>query len=199
MPVGFYGTLLDLPTQCKTIPAIIPAIENRAQFLRAFDTPQVGAVLLRHCNLFELAGLLERAHQRKIATYVNVDSIDGIHADNAGLRYLAERLFITGVVSNHARVLSAGKGFGLETIQRIFALDSTGLEATLQSVDTTYVDLLDISPGLVVPHIMPQLRVLLPRPFIASGLIQTSEQIQAILHAGACGVVVARNDLWTYN
>jgi len=194
MPVGFYGLLLDLPMQCKTI----PAIENRAQLLRAFDMPQIRAVLLRHCNLFELAGLLERAESRKIATYVNVDSIDGIHADNAGLRYLAERLSVTGVVSNSPRVLSVAKGFGLETIQRIFALDSTGLEATLESVDTTYVDLLDISPALVVPHIMPQLRLLLPQPFIASGLIQTSEQIQAILHAGACGVVVARHDLWTY-
>ena len=194
MPVGFYGFLLDLPTQCKTI----PAIENRAQLLRAFDIPQIRAVLLRHCNLFELAGLLERAYQRKIATYVNVDSIDGIHADNAGLRYLAERLSVTGVVSNSPRVLSVAKGFGLETIQRIFALDSTGLEATLESVDTTFVDLLDISPALVIPHIMPQLRVLLPQPFIASGLIQTSEQIQAILQAGARGVVVARNDLWTY-
>src|SRR5947209_18915020 len=195
MPVGFYGSLLDLPTQCKAI----PAIENRAQLLRAFDTPQISAVLLRHCNLFELAGLLERAHQRKIATYWNIDWIDGIHADNAGLRYLAEHLSITGVVSNHPRVLSVGKGFGLETIQRIFALDSTGLEATLESVDATYVDLLDISPALVVPHIMPQLRMLLSRPFIASGLIQTSEQIQAILRAGARGVVVARNDLWTYS
>jgi glycerol uptake operon antiterminator len=194
MPVGFYGLLLDLPTQCKTI----PAIENRAQLLRAFDMPQIRAVLLRHCNLFELAGLLERAYQHKIATYVHVDSINGIHADNAGLRYLAERLSVTGVVSNSPRVLSVAKGFGLETIQRIFALDSTGLEATLESVDTTYVDLLDISPALVVPHIMPQLRVLLPQPFIASGLIQTSEQIQAILHAGARGVVVARHDLWTY-
>ncbi len=194
MPVGFYGFLLDLPTQCKTI----PAIENRAQLLRAFDIPQIRAVLLRHCNLFELAGLLERAYQRKIATYVNVDSIDGIHPDNAGLRYLAQRLSVTGVVSNSPRVLSVAKGFGLETIQRIFALDSTGLEATLESVDITYVDLLDISPALVIPHIMPQLRVLLPRPFIASGLIQTSEQIQAILQAGARGIVVARNDLWIY-
>ena len=194
MPVGFCGSLLDLPTQCKAI----PAIENRAQLLRAFDTPQIGAVLLRHCNLFELAGLLERAYQRKIATYVNIDSIDGIHADSAGLRYLAERLSVTGVVSNHPRVLSIGKGFGLETIQRVFALDSTGLEAALESVDTASVDLLDISPALVVPHIMPQLRVLLSRPFIASGFIHTSEQIQAILRAGAQGVVVARNDLWIY-
>jgi glycerol uptake operon antiterminator len=195
MPVGFSESLLNLPTQCKTI----PAIENRAQLLRAFDTAQISAVLLRHCNLFELAGLLERAYRHKIATYVNVDSIDGIHADNAGLRYLAERLAVTGVLSNSPRVLSIAKGFGLETIQRIFALDSTGLEATLESVDVTYVDLLDISPALVVPHIMPQLRLLLPRPFIASGLIQTAEHIQTILSAGACGVVVARIDLWAHH
>jgi glycerol uptake operon antiterminator len=194
MTVGLYGSLLDLSTQCKTI----PAIESRAQLLRAFDTPQVTAVLLRHCNLFELAGLLERARQHKLATYVNIDSIDGIHPDSAGLRYLAQRLCITGVVSNHPRVLAIGKGFGLETIQRIFALDSTGLEAALESVDPPCIDLLDISPALVVPYIMAQFRALLPKPFIASGLIQTTEQVSTLLRAGARSVVVARNDLWTY-
>jgi len=191
MPVGLRGSLLDLPTQCKRI----PAIESRAQLLRAFDMQHISAVLLRHCNLFELAGLLERAHRRDIATYVNIDSIDGIHADSAGLRYLTDRLYVTGIVSNSSRTLLIAKESGLETIQRIFALDSTGLEAACDSVDPASVDLLDISPALVIPHIMPQLR--LPRPFIASGLISTSEQIQAILRAGALGVVVARSELWT--
>jgi glycerol uptake operon antiterminator len=185
-------SLLNLLAQCKTI----PVVENRMQLGLALDKSRVSVILLRHCSLFELEPLLERAHRSGLSVYVNVDHIDGINPDAAGLRYLAEHFHAVGIVSNHPRILSLGKSFGLETIQRIFVADSTGLEAALESVDTQYIDLFDISPALVVPYIGPHLVASLPLPFIASGLISTSQQVQAILHAGAVGVAVARTELW---
>jgi glycerol uptake operon antiterminator len=192
MHVGSRGFLLNLPVQSKAI----PVVESRAQFIHALGTTSVRAVLLRHCSLFELEDALALARQRDVATYVSVDSIDGIHPDASGLRYLANHMRVSGIVSNHPRVLAQGKHFELETIQRIFALDSTGLETALESVDPEYVDLLDISPALVVPHIQLHLQLSLPLPFIASGLVHTLEQMEAILRAGALGVVVTRNELW---
>jgi glycerol uptake operon antiterminator len=180
--------LLDLSAQGKTI----PVIESRLQFAHAFDTPNVRAVILRHCNLFEFAALLERAHRRGLSVYVNIDHIEGVHADAAGLRYLVEHLHVAGIISNNPRTLSVGKQCGLETIQRIFAADSTGLEAAIESVDTRYVDLLDIAPALVIPYVVPYLETPLPLPFIASGLIYTPQQVQAVLRAGALGVTVTR-------
>ncbi|HAE83210.1 MAG TPA: glycerol-3-phosphate responsive antiterminator, partial [Ktedonobacter sp.] len=88
------------------------------------------------------------------------------------------------------------KSFGLETIQRVFAADSTGLEMALESVDTQFVDILDISPGLVTPYITTQITKPFPLPFIASGLIQTPQQVQAVLRSGAIGVAVSRPELW---
>jgi glycerol uptake operon antiterminator len=92
--------------------------------------------------------------------------------------------------------LSLGKSFGLETIQRIFAVDSTGLEMALETVDKAYIDVLDVSPALVIPYIVPSLTMLLPLPFIASGLISTPQQVQSILRAGASAVAVTRPELW---
>ncbi len=191
MPVGSCESLLTLSTQCK----MIPLIENRTQLARVLDTRSIKAIFLRHCNLFELAGTLEHIQKRKIAVYVGIDHIDGIHADNAGLQYLAHTLRIQGIISSHPRTLALAKTLGLETIQRIFALDSTGMETALESVDSASVDLLDISPALVIPHITTKLQGL--RPFIASGLIQTTQQMHTVLHAGAISVVVARDELWT--
>src|SRR5436853_6615678 len=178
--------LLSITSQCK----IIPIIESRVQFTQVFDSKHVNSVLLRHCNLFDFTTLLTEAQKRSLSVYVNIDHIDGIHADAAGLRYLAEYLQVSGIISNHPRILSQGKNFGLETIQRIFAVDSTGLEMALESVDTHCVDLLDISPALVVPYVIPSLTPPLPLPFIASGLVQTPQQLEAVLHAGAAGVAV---------
>jgi glycerol uptake operon antiterminator len=146
--------------------------------------------------LFEFATLLERAHRNELSIYVNIDHIEGIHADSAGLHFLADRFHVAGVISNNPRVLSLGKQFGLETIQRIFAVDSTGVEAALESIDTQHVDLLDISPALVVPYLVPHLETPLPLPFIASGLVHTSQQVQAVLRAGALAVTVTRSELW---
>lgn len=185
-------SLLNISSQCKTI----PIVENRVHFTQVLDTPQISAILLRHCNLFDFTALLEDARKHRLSVYVNIDHIDGIHADSAGLRYLAERLHVTGIVSNHPRILSLSKSFDLETIQRIFAVDSTGLEMALESVDTSTVDLLDVSPALVIPYIVPTLSRLLPLPFIASGLMYTPQQVQAVLHSGALGVAVSRPELW---
>jgi glycerol-3-phosphate responsive antiterminator len=184
--------LLSLLKRSKTI----PVVETRMQFAQVFDSPHILAILLRHCNLFEFKVLLEQAHRRHLAVYVNADHMHGIHSDAAGLHYLAEQFHIAGIVSNHPKILALASSFGLETIQRIFAVDSTGLEIALESIDTAHTDLLEISPALVIPHIIPWLSSPLPLPFIGSGLIQTTQQIQAILRADAAGVVVERSALW---
>ena len=173
---------------------IIPVVENRTEFLRTLNAPQISTILLRHCNLLELRPILDHAFERDLAVYVNVDHIDGIHPDSAGLRFLALQLHITGIVSSNPRILTLGKGFEMETIQRLFAVDSTGLETALESVDIHHVDLLDISPALVIPYVVSH--TVLPLPFIGSGLITTFQQVQSVLHAGALRVATARSELF---
>lgn len=171
---------------------VIPVVENRIQLSHALELP-AHTILLRHCNLFDLEALLLQAHQRHKIILVNVDQIDGIHADVNGLDYLARHFLIQGIVSNNARVLAQGKSLGLTTIQRVFAVDSTGLGTSLETVNPNEVDLLDISPALVIPHLT---RYSFPLPFIGSGLVSTPQQMQAVLQAGAQGVAVSHPDLW---
>jgi glycerol uptake operon antiterminator len=184
-------SLLNLPVKQKTI----PVIENRTQFTLALKSSHVTTILLRHCNLFDFRTLLENAHERELAVYVNMDHIDGIAHDSAGLRYLATQLHITGVVSSHGKFLAQAKGFDMETVQRIFAVDSTGLEVALESIDEQQIDLLAISPALVIPYAVSQMPLHLP--FIGSGFVSTLQQVQTVLRAGAIGVAVTRTELWT--
>lgn len=187
------GSPLSLLGQRKTI----PIVENRAQLMHALDAPEIRTIFLRHCNLFELTPLLERAHHSRRALYVNVDHIDGIHPDASGLRYLAHDLHVTGIISSNPKILALAKSFDMQTFQRVFAVDSTGLEVALESVDKHSVDLLDIAPAPVVPHVVPYLATPLPLPFTASGLIFTFKQVQAIINAGALAVAVAKSELWS--
>ncbi len=183
-------SLLDVSDRQK----IIPVIENRTELSRALNVPQISTILLRHCNLFDLKPVFDHTSKRGVAIYVNVDHIDGIHSDSAGLRFLAQQLHIAGIVSSNPRILALGKSLGLETVQRLFAVDSTGLETALETVDSQIVDLLDISPALVIPYVVSHIE--LPLPFIGSGLVSTYQQVQSVLRAGAFRVMTARSELY---
>ncbi len=192
MLTRFRGPLPKLLGQYK----IIPMIENRSHFAMALASSQVNVLFLRHCNLFELTSLLAQADRQGKAIYVNVDHIDGIHSDAAGLRYLAETFHVVGVLSNHPKTLALAKEFNLETIQRLFAADSSGLEMAIESIDIRTVDLLDFSPALAIPYVIPFLDAPLPLPFIAFGLAHTAQQVREIVRCGAIGVAVNRPELW---
>lgn len=176
---------------------VIPVVETRTQLVQALDHTPAKIVLLRHCNLFDFSSLLESAHRQGFAVWVHIDHIDGINTDEAGIQYIAEYFHIQGVISHHPKTLALSKSFGLETMQRIYAVDSTGLETALESIDLDHVDILNICPALVIPHIATFLKRTLPLPFIGSGLISTQEQIRTVLQAGAAGVTVLQSELWS--
>ncbi|MBA2678225.1 MAG: glycerol-3-phosphate responsive antiterminator [Ktedonobacteraceae bacterium] len=188
MSTRFNRSMVELLEHYKVIPAVV----NRAQLQQVLKTSACKVVLLRHCNLLELAPILQQA--RQCALYVNIDSIEGVHADVAGLSYLSNTLGIAGILSANPKALVVGKVQGMETVLRIFAADSTGLESALEAFDPAYVDLLDVSPALAIPSIVPPLKSILPVPFIGSGLISSSEQVQAVMDAGAIGVVLAQDE-----
>jgi glycerol uptake operon antiterminator len=175
---------------------VIPVVENRTQFLSALTMSAHKVIFLRNCDLFDLKPLCQQAAQQSYLLYVNVDRMSGIHPDAAGLDYLVEQLHITGITSTNLKTLTLGKSLGLHTMLHIFAADSTGLESAVEMVNVAAVDLFNVSPALVVPCIAETLTTLLSRPFIASGLISTRRQIQAVVQTGALGVVVPQPELW---
>ncbi|MBO0796450.1 MAG: glycerol-3-phosphate responsive antiterminator [Ktedonobacteraceae bacterium] len=188
------GKLLWHPTARYKV---IPVIESRAQFSLLLAQTDARSILLRHCNLFDLAASLEHAQRRDYEIYIDIDSCDGINSDEAGMRYLVEHLRASGIVSHHTRTLTLGKQQGLTTIQRVFAIDSTGLESEIEALDLQATDALNISPALVIPHIAGRLASSLPVPFVASGLVSSHEQVQAVLRAGALRVMTTYPELWS--
>ncbi|HEX4205501.1 MAG TPA: glycerol-3-phosphate responsive antiterminator [Ktedonobacteraceae bacterium] len=176
---------------------LIPIVENRAQFAQVLKASGTKSSILRHCDLFELEPLLKQAHSQGRVVYVYIDHISGVNADGAGIHFLADQLHISGIISHNQKLLASAKSIGMDTALRIFAADSTGLESALEAVDAHVIDLLDVSPALAIPYIAPPLTTQQPLPFIGSGLISTSEQIQAILQAGASAVAMNHSDFLT--
>jgi len=174
--------------------SVIPVVENRGQFVQILEQAESRILVLRHCNLLELEPLLLQAHQRGYTVYVNMDHVDGVHADAMGLHYLARQMHVSGIESTNPKVLAMAKMLGLKTILHIYVADSTGLTSALEVTDVRYVDLLDVSPALAIPYIKPALTTVLPLPFLASGLISTARQLRSVLRTGAAGVLMTQNN-----
>jgi glycerol uptake operon antiterminator len=172
---------------------IIPVVERPAMLAQLLSHPAHELLILRHCNVFECAPLLKQATQKGVALYVYLDQVDGINADEDGLIYLAREFQVHGILSHHPRLLALAKQQGLTAIQRVFAVDSTGLQSALESVDTSIVDLLDLAPALVIPYLWESL----PLPFIGSGLVRKVEHIQRILDHGAHGIALSDPAYWS--
>lgn len=194
MPVKPQKPVPRLLAQTK----VIPIIENRAQLQQLLKTSQCKSLIARHCDILELAPQFVQAPNAGIAVYVQIEHIYGVNADPMGLQFLANQLHIAGIISTNPKVLATAKAFGMDTALRIFAADSTGLEGVLEGFDTHSVDLLDVSPALVIPYIAPLLIAQQPLPFIGSGLVATSAQINAVLQAGASAVAVNQGDFFAH-
>jgi glycerol uptake operon antiterminator len=51
----------------------------------------------------------------------------------------------------------------------------------------------------VLPRVAPRLPLDKMSPFIAGGLVQTAEDLEAVLAAGALGVSTSNQELWGYS
>ena len=93
-------------------------------------------------------------------------------------------------------LLKDASRFRLRTIQRIHALDSTGLETGLNSVGRPAPYAIAIAPGVAIPEVMPTIRESTNVPVWGTGFITTPEQAAAVLAAGADVVASAELKLW---
>jgi glycerol uptake operon antiterminator len=82
----------------------------------------------------------------------------------------------------------------LLSIQRVFALDSKGLESIDEMVKNSNPHLIEIMPGVVEKAIT---RFSKGRtPVIAGGLIETKAEVTGILRCGAIAVSTGKKELW---
>jgi glycerol-3-phosphate responsive antiterminator len=167
--------LLDLPAR-QLLPTVFIASSGRDPVARAGDL-ELG-ILLRDLDLMTLLAVAESGPE---GIAVDLDSVDGLSADDAGVRFVMDRLGIRIVMTRRpalAAVVAEAGGLGLV---HVFAFDSTGLKRALEG-DTSRPRVgTVISPGPVLSHLTPQELERLPRPIVAYGLIDTTERARHLL------------------
>jgi glycerol uptake operon antiterminator len=99
-------------------------------------------------------------------------------------------------VSVKSHALRDASRFRLRTVQRIHAIDSTGLETSLSSIVSPAPYAIAIAPAVALPQVMPAIRAVTAVPVWGTGFIGSAEQAKQILATGAAVVSSARVEVW---
>jgi glycerol uptake operon antiterminator len=174
---------------------MLPAVRDSNSLHQALDLGY-RQLLLERGSLLAMVGPLAAAARRGVAIFVNLDAVEGLAADSAALAFLATDLGFSGVLSVKPHILRDASRFRLRTIQRIHALDSTGLETGLNSMGQPAPYAIAIAPAVAIPQVMATIRGSTNVPVWGTGFITTTDQAAAVLAAGADVVSSAELELW---
>jgi glycerol uptake operon antiterminator len=174
---------------------MLPAVRDGASLNQALDLGY-RQVLIERGSLLAMVGPLAAAARQGIAIFVNLDAVEGLAPDSAALAFLATDLGFSGVLSVKPHLLKDASRFRLRTVQRIHALDSTGLETGLHSLMSPVPYAIAIAPAVAIPQVMSTIRAATSTPIWGTGFISSAEQASEVLRAGADVVSSARPEVW---
>ncbi len=142
-----------------------------------FGSLQTG-ILVRDLDLMALSIL---AGTRPDGLAVDIDSVEGLSADDAGVKYVTGRLGVRFVVTRRPALAALAAELGCVGLVHVFAFDSTGLNRALDSYSRRDGVGTVISPGPVLGHMTADDLARLPRPVVADGLIDAPERARTLL------------------
>lgn len=171
---------------------IIAAVHDGA-FDEALKSP-VEIIFLLNANILTITDMISKAHSLNKKLFVHVDLAEGIGKDKAGVEYLL-KCGADGIISTRSNIIKAAKEKGIFTVQRVFALDSQGVQSIDGILENSRPDMIEIMPGVVCKVIARLYKK--GYSVIAGGLIETKSDMTDALKAGALAISTGKRELWS--
>ena len=175
---------------------VIAAVKSPKDIYEAVES-KTDIIFLLGGNIFNLSNLVDYVRQSGKHVFVHLDLLKGYVPDNYFLKYLKEEIKPTGVITTKNSLVTKAKHEGLLTIQRLFLLDTSAMDVTIQSAKKIKPDAVEVLPGLV-PKITKKINEELNLPIITGGLIETEEEVKMCLDSGALACSSSNKQLWKH-
>ena len=184
--MGVPGVTASAAATTWTLPRVLVADEG-APFERVDGVP-AGAFL----RDLDVTALITRATALDVPWAVDLDTIRGLRADEAGAAFAVARLGARAVVSRRPAAVRAATELGAVGLLAVHAFDSTGLRRIAEAGHGPDGGGAILSPGLVLPHLRDDELAMLPRPLIGHGLIV--RPVDALACLERADAIVVRRD-----
>ena len=174
--------------------SVIPAISNHNE-LRAFLDHHLTYGILMNFQLAQLPDLVSQMKEKNKKVLIHSELIKGLSSDEYGAIYLIQTLKVDGIITSKPKVIEICKKRKVMGILRFFLKDSISLMQSLEVVQKTKPDYLEVLPALTI-EIIPEIRQAVTCDILMGGLIRTKAQIEKCLEAGAIAVTTSNPKLW---
>lgn len=180
----------------KTVSPIVLATRDFKEIPAAIQSPHKTVFLLSG-NLNSIGEAVRTVRSAGKDVFIHFDLIDGLGKDSHALKWVAETVQPTGILTTRGALVTQARSLGLATVQRMFLLDSQSIQTGLTIVKDVKPDFLEVMPGLL-PEIIAQLVQKIACPIIAGGLCKNIAHFESARSAGAVAISTSDRELWQY-
>ena len=99
-----------------------------------------------------------------------------------------------GIISTKVNIIKIASALGLQTVFRVFLIDSQGMESAFNTLTKIAPTAVEIMPG-VMNEITRKFATRVPA-LITGGMISDTEQARNALNSGAMGVSTSAEVVW---
>lgn len=175
---------------------VIASVRRPQDLERAVAAP-VSAVFLLFGDINDLGQVVNRVRGAGKSVYLHLDLVNGLGMDRAAVRYVARQIRPDGIISTRSQLVRAAAEEGLTAIQRLFIIDSMGLNTALDVIQNTRPDAIELLPGVLPAWVFAHIRQKVALPIVAGGLIREPADLALALRNEANAVSVSRPALWS--
>ncbi len=175
---------------------VIAAVRDPG-LLGAAAASRAAAVFILRGDILHIAEMVSAVREARKPVFVHLEFVEGLAGDQAGVRFLAERVRPDGIITTRSHVIGIGRKEGLITVQRLFIVDSQAVATGIAAASAARPDAVEVLPG-VVPGVVSEMSERLDAPIIAGGLIRSRSEVDQALEAGARAVSLSTQALWDY-
>ncbi len=183
---SFKELLLDNP--------VIASIKNDEN-LEAVLKTDVKIVFVLYGNLMNIREIAKKLKEHNKLFFIHVDMVDGLKSDDSGIMFLERYAKPFGIISTKQHHLKLAKKYSMETILRMFIIDSMSLETAIKNCNESKPSAIEILPG-ISEKIIKKINVNISVPLIAGGLIEDKSDVINALDSGALAISTTNNKIW---
>lgn len=174
---------------------VIPAVKDDEGLKRALRTKHQ-VIFILYGDIMTMNDKIKMVLEAGKTPFLHVDMVDGLASNPVVLEYLYKHFKRDcGIITTKSSIAKKAVEMRIKVVQRYFILDSLSVKSALDGINKVKVDAVEIMPG-IIPSVIQKMSRQISTPIIAGGLINTSEEVEMVMKAGAVCASTSRPELW---
>lgn len=173
---------------------IIVAVRDDETYKKCMNIPESRVVFVLFGSISSIPDIVSELKGHDHQVFVHMDLISGLSSREDAVDFIRKYTNADGIISTRIEQIKRGKSLGLDTVYRIFVIDSKAFSVVRKNISND-VDIVEILPGLM-PKIIRKMTEIQSKPVIAGGLISDREDVISALDAGAVAISTTNVNVW---